>query len=300
VTGPAAVELRLRVPATALAGLDELLPELSPEGYLIEDADTLGGADLPAGHARLRLFVPPARVEPSEAALRAALGDVPIGREDVPEQDWNAVWRAHYAAVDIDDRLRVEPAWLRTEEPPGRVHIAIDPGSAFGTGTHETTRLALRALLGALPAGTSTPAGRLLDVGAGSAILGIAAARLGVPVVQCFDNDPVAEENARDNIALNDVADRVAFAVADDPDDYAEAAWDVVIANIISGVLTRLRDGLIRRVRPGGLLVLSGILDHEGATLRAHFEDPGALEFIRQTREGEWLALTYRRRGPKR
>jgi ribosomal protein L11 methyltransferase len=192
--------------------------------------------------------------------------------------------------VRIGRRLLVRPSWVRAPAPGGAATVTLDPGMAFGTGRHPTTRLCLEALVRHLGGGE-----RVLDVGTGSGILAIAAAKLGAGHVLALDTDGLARRIARDNARRNGVAGRVqvpggrlAAAVA------AAGAFDVVVANLTAQDLGRLLPWLARRVRPGGLAVLSGILRGQGSHVRRAARAAG-LGWPLARRRAEWVALEARR-----
>jgi ribosomal protein L11 methyltransferase len=171
-------------------------------------------------------------------------------------EDWAESWKRGLAPRRITPRLWVTPSWERAPAQPGDVVVVVDPGMAFGTAEHGTTRGALRLLDRALTRGE-----RVLDVGSGSAILAVAAALLGAGEVIAVEGDPVTREYAQENIERNGVADRVRWV-----EQWADPALlrslgpaDGILANIESGVLRRLMSGLWDALRPGGWLVLSGI-----------------------------------------
>lgn len=273
---------------------------LSPEGLWQEDPGTFGGAGLAEGTCRVTLYLPAAAIAGARRELAGVATAAGIAvnflQAAVPDQDWNEAWKAHYRPLRVGRRLRIEPSWLRQPAAADVLPIIIEPGQAFGTGTHETTQLAAVALEQALDraaaAGELPP--ELLDVGTGSAILAIAAVRLGVRRAVAIDCDPEAVENAQENLILNEVADRVQVQVCDDPADLAPQVFGIVVANIISSILIRLREGLIARTAPGGILLLSGILVDEREAFMACFAAP-ELTFEGHQDDGEWTALCYRK-----
>jgi len=198
---------------------------------------------------------------------------------------YRTAWREHFRPARVSERIVVHPPWDVPSEGP--VRIEIDPGMAFGTGTHETTRLCLAAVDTMCGPGVS-----VLDVGTGSGILAIAAAKLGAGPIVGTDNDPDAVRIAIENAEINGVSDAMRLST-DHPDDVG-GAWDVVFANILPHILESLRDALWARVAPGGALVLSGILTTEAERMTAVFAEPGATGPEREDR-GEWCRLTWRR-----
>ncbi len=304
--GPATAEpvvyaLRLTISERDWPHFEVLSNRLSPAGLLHEDEGTFGGAPVASGQRRVTLYLPVGDRERARAELLAtaqrAGASAHLAGEPLPDCDWNAAWKAHYRPMRIGRRLRVEPVWLTKPAEPGVLPIIIDPGQAFGTGTHETTHLAaveLERLLDSWPkqqGGSPT----LLDVGTGSAILAITAARLGLHEIVAVDYDTEAIDNARENLGHNQVEDRVELLVADTPDVLAPRCFDLVVANIISGILLRLRDALVDRTRPGGLLLVSGVLTEERDSFLGRFcADELTVERVRD--RGEWTAMVLRRR----
>jgi ribosomal protein L11 methyltransferase len=187
------------------------------------------------------------------AAVLAAAGvpaDVECRQEVVEEQDWVRLTQSQFAPIRISDRLWIVPSWHELPDPAA-IGIVLDPGLAFGTGSHPTTRLCLQWLEGHLQGGES-----VLDYGCGSGILAIAAARLGAARVLGVDIDPQAVQASRDNAERNGVT--AGFGLPDALP--AGAAYDVVVANILTNPLKALMPLLAGRVRPGGRIALSGIL----------------------------------------
>jgi ribosomal protein L11 methyltransferase len=188
----------------------------------------------------------------------------------------------------------VTQPWNPVEATGDRVVIVIDPANAFGTGQHATTRGALRLLQDAVPAG-----GRVLDVGSGSAILSIAAARLGADRVLAVESDGDALETAAENVERNRVGDRVTLVHALVDADYlarvAAPPFDLVVANVLSGVLVPLLPALARSVTREGAVILGGIMVAESASVRSAAAAAG-LDTVRQDREGEWWTGLLRRR----
>jgi len=274
---------------------------LSPQGYVTEDAAT-AQVRPPRGHVRLRLFPAPDSVSEAVAALKAFLVDQgargSVRVEEVPRAEWAEQWKVDYHAFKLGRRVWIRPSW---EAPPegavgaGDVVIAIDPGLAFGTGTHETTRLCVEATeseLDARLAGGTRPS--VLDVGTGSAILAILAARLGAARVTGTEIDLDALEAARVNARDNGVADRVTLGDEADPAAVGGGPFDLVIANILSSILVGMAPGLAGCVASGGTLLLSGILEHEAPRVSDAFERLGMHRRTLRT-NGEWALVVLDR-----
>lgn len=197
-----------------------------------------------------------------------SLGD-PV-RRALADTDWRDSYKAHFHAWQFG-RLHWVPVWEREKFklPPGDAVLWLDPGLAFGTGNHETTRLCVERLV-ALCAARGTQ-GRVIDAGCGSGILALSAALLGYRDIAGFDNDSEAVRVSEENAALNGLAGRVAFSVGDLVTGLAGRTGDVVLANIQADVLMRFASELIAAVAPGGTLVLSGILAGENEKVCAVF-----------------------------
>lgn len=243
--------------------------ELRP--LLAEALLALGGASVEEQGDRLTTYLLPPRDpdsfrEDAEALLRES---VPPPAPEVAwcwqrNEDWAQRWKQGLGARRVTPRLTVKPSWTEWSAAPGEMVIEIDPQMAFGTGEHGTTRGCLRLLDSAV-----RPGDRVLDVGSGSGILAIAAARLGACEVVAVECDPDANLNARDNLAHNGVADRVRIveALADDTLLAELGGFDLVAANILSGVIRPLLPAFFRSLADAseGRLIVSGILRTEQA-----------------------------------
>jgi len=204
----------------------------------------------------------------------------------VADEDWNELWKVHFKPRRIGERLVIRPTWEEFEAGPHDVVIVLDPGQAFGTGDHPTTRLCLELLEQEPLAGQT-----LADIGCGSGILAIAAAKLGAHIIIASDLDPLAVAVTRENMVRNAVdfpAEATeGFAKLDEP-------VDVVVSNIISATLIRLAPDAWKAVKPGGKWVVSGIYQTNWPDVRAAAERQGfVLERVQQ--EDDWVAATFLR-----
>lgn len=197
-------------------------------------------------------------------------------------------WKEFFRPTQVSPRFWVHPPWERPDVGEEMHRIEIDPGMAFGTGTHETTRLCLVALDRAL----ATPGLRVLDVGTGSGILAIGAALLGASEVMGTENDPVATRIAQENSEINGTEGVCRFATCELPT--VEGTWDVVVANILPHVLIEMRDDLVRLAGDDGTIILSGILQRERDRVLASFGEV-ITQDARVDTMGEWCSITYAR-----
>ncbi|MBA2668836.1 MAG: 50S ribosomal protein L11 methyltransferase [Gemmatimonadetes bacterium] len=199
-------------------------------------------------------------------------------------EDWARTWREGLEPRKLTDRIVVKPTWTEWDPSPGEIVIDIDPQMAFGTGEHATTRGCLRLL-----DRTLAPGERVLDVGSGSAILSIAAARLGAGEVIAIEYDPDANINARENLDHNGVADRVTLieAMADEALLAEFGTFDLIVANILSGIIRPLLPAFRAALRPGGRLIVSGIMISEHEKVVADAAAAG-LTVVDTEPEEEW------------
>ena len=204
----------------------------------------------------------------------------------VPDRDWERVWMADFQPMSMGQRLWICPSWCDPPDP-NAVNVFLDPGLAFGTGTHPTTALCLEALDRWVCPGMT-----VIDYGCGSGILAVAAHKLGAAAVWAVDNDPQAIVATRENAARNRLpADAINVGL---PDEFATRAdsvqADLVVANILAGPLQTLAPELIRCARQGGRLILAGLLEHQGSALMAAYA-PNIPLSVHTAREG-WALLT--------
>jgi ribosomal protein L11 methyltransferase len=207
----------------------------------------------------------------------------------VRNEDWANNWKVHFKPVRIGERLVIKPTWEEYGKLPGDLIIQIDPGMAFGTGAHPTTRMCLESLerICFNECGGKLP-DPVLDVGTGSGVLSIAAALMGASRITALDIDPEAIRVTLENLELNGVGGVVAASTADLSDLKGE--YGVVVANILAEELVRLSPQLVAKVAPGGWLILSGILTEKEGFVCAGF--PG-LTLVESPREAEWSCLTF-------
>ncbi|MDD2900053.1 MAG: 50S ribosomal protein L11 methyltransferase [Desulfuromonadaceae bacterium] len=210
----------------------------------------------------------------------------------VATEDWSSSWKVHFKPLRVGTRLLIVPTWEDVIELPGDLVIRIDPGMAFGTGGHETTRLCLELLESVMADKSLTAVPSLLDLGTGSGILAMAANLLGAGRILALDIDPDAIVVARDNIALNNMAGRIECGT--EPLESLSESFDVILANILAEELVRLAPSLTARMTLGGSLILSGILSEKEQLVFSGFSTQ-SLKYIRTIRAGEWVAMLYKK-----
>ncbi len=270
----------------------DILPDLGPDDgtakvsfYLEEDADSDKLlADISRELEDLRLFV--------------NVGSGKITESETEDKDWINNWKEFFHPFYVDDIL-IKPTWeeMPKEADPALV-IEIDPGTAFGTGSHETTQLCIRAIRKYLQ-----PGDEVLDVGTGSGILAIAACKLGAGHAFGTDLDECAVTAAVENAEVNGIgADQFEVVLGNIIDDEAIQAkagfekYDLVTANILAPVIIMLQSEITRHMKHGAILVTSGIINTKEADVRAAIEANPELELLETTYQGEWVSIVAKRR----
>lgn len=302
---------------TATAGIDPLtgsMLDLGLQGFMIEDAQdfdeflhdttphwdyvdqavmekmkdcetcvTIYVADNPQGMEELM------QVRQILARLKAQDPDGKYGRlelemKDVDEEDWSNAWKKYYHPVQVGEHLVVCPSWEAYDRQPDDVVLTLNPGMAFGTGTHDTTRLCMELLEKYI-----TPQDTVLDVGCGSGILAITAALLGANKIIGCDIDEVAVKVAGENAALNGVQDRIAFHQGD-LTSQVEGSFQIICANIVADVIIRLSEDAGRYLAKDGIFITSGIIDTREQDVLNALEQNG-FQVIERRTSGGWVAL---------
>lgn len=294
------LRIALEVDPEQAEAVSEALARYIPGGIVIESTAIQANDEdegTVVGNLRVLGYIPnddqlEERRTQIEQALRylALIQPLPEPQyEPVQEQNWMEAWKQHYKPFTIGQRLHIMPAWLAADAADdGRAIVRIEPGMAFGTGVHPTTQLCLL-----LVEQYVQPGNTVIDVGCGSAILAIAAKKLGAGQAVGVDIDPQSMDNARENAALNTVDIEIGLGSVDEllAGQYSLRQADVVLANILAPVLVRLlASGLGRLVAPGGTLILSGILNDQEPQLRPALQAAG-FEIVAEQRSGDWLAL---------
>lgn len=299
------LEMRLSVPDSAVELVSQLLTELGSTGQIAAEValDTFISPDPGAlqNDPVLRAFFPYPQ-DPDELCRSVVSGlsqlveilpdfSLPeVSWLELASEDWASNWQQHFPPFRVGRQLVICPSWTSWEAQSGEKVLTLDPGQAFGTGTHATTGLCLEALASAM-AGPQPPQS-VLDVGTGSGILAMATAALGVVQVVANDIDPEACRVARENVQQNQLAERV--RITEQPLEEIAGQYDLVLANILAAENIRLGSALVAHLQPGGLLVLSGILVEQEPQVKEAFAAYPLL-FVEALQRAEWSCLLYRR-----
>ena len=280
-------EIKVEIPPARVEEADNLLLELGVEGWSLLE-------DVVAKKAWIvGIFADQPEVETRWTELSGLLPGIAMGepvRRQLRDGDWRDSYKAHFKAWRFG-RLHWVPVWEREKFslPAGDEVLWLDPGMAFGTGNHETTRLCVERLVG-LPA-----KGRVIDAGCGSGILALSAAKLGFPQVAGFDNDPEAVKVSEENVQLNGLEGRVEFYVGDLVTGLAGRQAEVVLANILADVLMKFAKELVAAVAPGGTLILSGILAVESGQVQRVFAAAAPGWKLESRQMGDWSDVVLAR-----
>ena len=310
------LELAIECDPEAVEAVSEILSRATDGGVSVEqpfrtEQEGLAATPIADAPVTIRAHVPALDRAAAEAAIalaRERLGHLtafelrPIGQllvRDVHEEDWADAWKEHFPVMRVGRRIVIKPTWRVYAPAADDLIIALDPGMAFGTGLHPTTRLCLAGLERWADEGLVTDAS-VLDVGAGSGILAVGAALLGAGPVQAVDTDPIAVEATLENAARNEVtvsATRGSLPVSGGP-------YDLVFANLVAGILVDLASELAAAVRPGegtasrgGRLLASGIFVDREPEVRRAFAAAG-LRVAHRQQETDWVAVDLERPGP--
>ena len=314
------IEISVEADLEAVEAVSEILGRYAPGGTSVEPGfalveDGLAATVDPTRPATVRAYLPgrdPRAVREAVAGARTALGHLqafglrPIAdltTRVVHEADWAQAWKAFFPVLHIGRRVVIRPTWRRHRRAAGEIVLALDPGMAFGTGLHPTTRLCLEGLerladAGLLAHGSARDgSARVLDVGIGSGILAIAAGLFGAGELVGVDPDQIAVDASIANARRNRLAGRLSVRAGSLPS--GSGPFDIVCANLIASVLVALAPQLRDELRPGGSLLASGIFIDREPEVREAFAEVG-LRVVHRSSEAEWVALTaVRDEGPR-
>ncbi|MBA3688611.1 MAG: 50S ribosomal protein L11 methyltransferase [Chloroflexi bacterium] len=301
------LELTVTCDNEAIEAVSEILGRVGqgsavrPTRLIRDPADELSAREDPTAPYEITAHIPedeaaPAAVEATERLLwhLQAFGLRPVGElqvRSVDDADWTDAWKAGYVPQRIG-RVVIVPSWLDEPVGPGEVSLRLDPGMAFGTGLHPTTRGCLTLLqeISSMPS-------VVLDVGSGSGILALAALRIGAERAICYDTDPLAVEATLANAEANGLADRVTAHPGSLPRKPVVEPYRLVLANLVAAVLIDLAEPLAAHTAPGGTLLASGIIEGRADEVLAALTAAG---FVLESRvdDGEWVSLGFGIGGP--
>ena len=290
------IEVRVIVPARMQEEASLFLTDFSGRGVIIEEENVPAGGVVIRAYFRPEEYGDTQRQELQDYLKRLSAYDLsPLGLEvrQVAAEDWAEAWKAHFKPLKVTDRLVIRPPWEEYAAQPGETVITIYPGMAFGTGRHASTLLCLRALEQVWeeqPPRSGSP-WQVLDVGTGTGILALAAARWGAEVL-AIDLDPEAVAAALENVRLNNLVDRV--WVEETPLASLRQQFGLIMANITAPDLLQLADALTARLLNDGVLIISGFLAEDAPRLSARYQGLGLHQTGFLTQE-DWGALIFRR-----
>ena len=304
------LEVSLTVNGELAEAVAEVLGRFAPNGVAIK-MEVSGfrpdGEGIPSGDVRVCAYLPvDETLEETRSQLEQALWY--LGRiQPLPEPayrmlqetDWAEAWKKHYHPILIGERLVIVPAWLENPAPQ-RIAITLDPGMAFGTGTHPSTQLCLEWLERLLVFQNATPKyNTFIDIGCGSGILSIAAVKLGVKHALAVDVDAIAVRSSLENAQANRVGNCIEVGLGSVEEIqqgiFSLRQADLVVANILAPVILELFEkGLADLVKPNGALILSGILSEQKTEIEAALKRKG-FQQINCRQQGDWVALLGRR-----
>lgn len=305
------LEVVVHVPHEGIDMVSNIFDEIGAGGVVIEDpaliskyiaaniwdhyefSDEVLNRPLPL----VKAYLPEGpELESKLAVLMEMLAGLPLEAipkletNQVAEEDWSTSWRTYYKPVEIGRGLAVKPSWEEYSPPPGRQVLELDPGMAFGCGNHPTTTMCMEFLEDVVEGGEG-----VADVGTGTGILAITAAKLGAGRVYAVDLDQVAVKVARDNINLNQVEQKVEV-LHGNLLDKVDGPLDIVIANIVANVIIILAPDVVKILKPGGYFITSGIIRFRAEEVRAELEKAG-FKVLAAKEDGEWVAYLSKLEG---
>lgn len=218
-----------------------------------------------------------------------SIGSGTVELSNVNQEDWESAWKQYFKPVHVTDRIVVKPEWEEYSPQEGEIVIEIDPGMAFGTGTHETTSMCINQIEKNLKAGD-----RVIDIGSGSGILSMAAVLLGAEKATGVDLDPVAVRVALENVELNNLQDKIDILHGNLTDVIREKA-DIVVANIMADIILMLLEDVREFIKDDGLFISSGIIQEKRAAVEARLLEKN-FSIVEVETKGEWCAITAQKK----
>jgi ribosomal protein L11 methyltransferase len=300
------LKIELSVSPLLIDALSNFLTEIGVPGAFQDELTPQFPGDFGLSETRevLKAYLPfDGRLEDRITSLKIYLDSVSglfpgmeeprLSMEIVADQNWGEEWKKYFKPLRVSKNIVIKPTWERYT-PAGRdIVIEIDPGMAFGTGQHPSTRMCLEAIEDILLRDRGNKKWRVLDVGTGTGILGISCAKLGAEKVVCVDIDKKAAAIARENAMINSVADRVEI-INRDVNTISEP-FDLIVANLTAKILVRLRDHLMSLIEKDGYLVISGIIDQNKTDIESNFLK-GTFAIHQIISEKEWVCYVLQRK----
>jgi ribosomal protein L11 methyltransferase len=205
----------------------------------------------------------------------------------IQDKNWNEEWEKTINVIKVSDKIIIKPTFREYEKTGDEIVITIDPKMSFGTGEHQTTKLVLRLLEKYASAGR-----KMLDVGSGTGVLAIAALKLGASTAIAVDNDEWCLDNAKENAQLNNVTDRLEVRIGV-IDDIKENNFDLITANIQKNILLEICSSIHQKIKQGGTVILSGLLETDEDDIIKHYSDAG-FKLIEKTQMDEWISIVFK------
>jgi ribosomal protein L11 methyltransferase len=314
-------KVSIKTTAEACDAVSEMLMSLGAGGVVIEDPnevrrqveslespeyadgnliDSLPGGAMDAGKVTIKAYFSRERAQVElDDSIKGKLdyisrfldtGGLSVAYEEVDDEDWAVSWKKYYKPFNIAGGIVIKPSWEKYDAKPGETVVVMDPGMAFGTGLHETTRLCSRLLLEHVKKGDV-----VIDVGCGTGILSIIAAICGASGVFAVDTDGTAVRTAHDNCRINGLLDRIVVKQGE-LKDFELPKADLIVANIIADVVIGLAAYAPRYLKRDGMMLVSGIIKERKNDVLNAFRDYG-FDFVSMDEMGEWVAMVFRCRG---
>ncbi|GKU79733.1 50S ribosomal protein L11 methyltransferase [Paenibacillus sp. L3-i20] len=321
-------ELTINTTEEATEMISNFLHELGAGGVSIEESGTLNKPrdtslgqwyelplnDIPEGQAVIKGYFPEdvdtaqllEKLKPRVVELKdydIDTGEVVYEMRQVDDEDWANAWKQYFKPLRVSDSLTIKPTWEEYEASEGERIIELDPGMAFGTGTHPTTALCLQTLESVVRGGEE-----MIDVGTGSGILAIGACRLGAKSVLALDLDPIAVSSATENVRLNNLSEEIEVRLSDllgvlreEQSTVAEGSAirvtvpvDLVVANILAEIILLFLDDVYQALKPGGTYIASGVYKNKELVVEQGLIDAG-FHIIEKRRDEDWIAFVARK-----
>jgi ribosomal protein L11 methyltransferase len=293
------IEIKIAVPVSEADAVANFLIEQGANGVVEEsqaaspDTSSISNNIMLKAYIKKDVFVQTRLTEIKNylSSLSALTGNnsYALLTDEIVDEDWNALWKSFFQPIKVTKRIVVKPSWKTYWQQEQEIVIELDPGMAFGTGTHASTRLCMQAIEDLADTISDKSQCSLLDVGTGSGILAIAAVLLGIPKVVGIDIDYQAVECAKKNAETNNVSDKLIFT--DVPLHKTDGAFSIIVSNILPQTLIDLKADLLSHLAPSGYLILSGILKEKAREVIDEFIKD--ISFARETHEDEWSCIVF-------